>query len=208
MGVKGKNARLRYKRKEGEMSDWKKLISEQVGTLAEEVIKIRRDLHQHPEVSGKEERTSALVADYLADLGIKVRRCQGNFGVVGLLPCANPGPTVALRADMDALPLTEATGAEFTSQVQGVMHACGHDIHTAVQLGTAAVLHRLRDRLEGNALFLFQPSEEFFPGGAVGMIREGVLDDPRPDAVFSLHTSSIPVGQIAIIPGPMIGSVS
>jgi amidohydrolase len=190
------------------MADWKKLISEQVGELTEEVIKIRRHLHRHPEVSGKEKRTSALVADYLANLGIEVRRCRENYGVAGLLTGANPGPTVALRADMDALPLTEETGAEYASEVQGVMHACGHDIHTAVQLGTAAVLHRLRDRLEGQALFLFQPSEEFFPGGAVGMIQEGVLDDPRPDAVFSLHTSSNPLGQIAIIPGPMIGSVS
>jgi amidohydrolase len=190
------------------MSDWKKLISEQVGELAAEGVKIRRHLHQHPEVSGKEERTSALVADFLNDIGIKVRRCRGNYGVVGFLQGAKPGPTVALRADMDALPLTEATGVEFSSQVQGVMHACGHDMHTAVQLGTAAVLQRLRDRLEGNALLLFQPSEEFFPGGAVGMIQEGVLDDPKPDAVFSLHTDSIPVGQIAIISGPMIGSVS
>jgi amidohydrolase len=190
------------------MADWKKLISEKVGELSAEVIKIRRDLHRHPEVSGKEERTSALVADFLGDLGIKVRRCQGNFGVVGLLQGAKPGPTVALRADMDALPLTEVSGVEYASEVPGVMHACGHDIHTAVQLGAAAVLHRLRDRLEGSALFLFQPSEEFFPGGAVGMIQEGVLDDPKPDAVFSLHTASIPTGQIAIIPGPMIGSVS
>ena len=145
------------------MPDWKQLISKQVNELTEEVIKIRRDLHRHPEVSGKEERTSALVADYLADLGIKVRRCRENYGVTGLLQGAKPGPTVALRADMDALPLTEETGAEYASEVQGVMHACGHDIHTAVQLGTAAVLHRLRDRLEGKALFLFQPSEEFFP---------------------------------------------
>lgn len=190
------------------MSVWEKWISEQVNELAAEVIKIRRDLHRHPEVSGKEERTSALVADYLADLGIKVRRGRENYGVVGLLQGTRPGPTVALRADMDALPLTEATGVEYASQVEGVMHACGHDIHTAVQLGTAAVLSRLRDRLEGNALFLFQPSEEFFPGGAVGMIQEGALDNPRPDAVFSLHTHPIPVGQIAIVPGPMIGSVS
>jgi amidohydrolase len=190
------------------MSEWKKLISEQVDVLAAEVIKIRRDLHQHPEVSGKEERTSAFVANFLTDLGIKVRRCQTNYGVVGLLQGSKPGPTVALRADMDALPLTEATGVEYTSQVQGVMHACGHDLHTAIQLGTAAILYRLKDRLAGNALFLFQPSEEFFPGGAKGMIQEGVLNDPKPDAVFSLHTSSIPVGQIAIVPGPMIGSVS
>lgn len=184
------------------------MISRQVEDLAAEVVEIRRDLHRHPEVSGKEERTSALVAKYLQDLGLEVRRCQENYGVVGLLSGGKPGPTVALRADMDALPLKEATGAEYASQVEGVMHACGHDIHTAVQLGAAAVLTRLRDRLEGRALFLFQPSEEFFPGGAVGMIQEGALDNPRPEAIFSLHTHPIPVGQIAIIPGPMIGSVS
>lgn len=190
------------------MSVWKEMISRQVEDLAAEVVEIRRDLHRHPEVSGKEERTSALVAKYLQDMGLEVRRCNGNYGVVGLLSGGKPGPTVALRADMDALPLKEATGAEYASQVEGVMHACGHDIHTAVQLGAAAVLTRLQDRLEGKALFLFQPSEEFFPGGAVGMIQEGALDNPRPEAIFSLHTHPLPVGQIAIVPGPMIGSVS
>ncbi len=117
------------------MSDWKKLIPEQVDGLAKEVIEIRRDLHRHPEVSGKEERTSALVANYLSDLGMQVRRCRENYGVVGLLQGAKPGPTVALRADMDALPLIEATGVEYASQVSGVMHACGHDLHTAIPIG-------------------------------------------------------------------------
>jgi amidohydrolase len=186
----------------------KQEIAEWVEGLTSEIIEIRRDLHRHPEVSGKEERTSALVAQYLAGLGIEVRRCKTNYGVVGLLKGERPGPTVALRADMDALPLTEATGVEYASQVPGVMHACGHDIHTSILMGTAAVLSRLRSRLEGQVLFLFQPSEEFFPGGAIGMIQEGVLDDPRPQAVFSLHTHPIPVGQIAVIPGPIIGSVS
>jgi amidohydrolase len=186
----------------------KQEIAEWVEGLTSEIIEIRRDLHRHPEVSGKEERTSALVAQYLAGLGIEVRRCKTNYGVVGVLKGERPGPTVALRADMDALPLTEATGVEYASQVPGVMHACGHDIHTSVLMGTAAVLSRLRSRLEGQVLFLFQPSEEFFPGGAIGMVQEGVLDDPRPQAVFSLHTHPIPVGQIAVIPGPIIGSVS
>ncbi|HMK64339.1 MAG TPA: M20 family metallopeptidase, partial [Thermodesulfobacteriota bacterium] len=186
----------------------KQEISEIVKGLTSEVIEIRRDLHRHPEVSGKEERTSALVAQQLTELGIEVRRCRKNFGVIGLLKGERPGPTVAFRADMDALPLAEATGAEYASRIPGAMHACGHDIHTAVLLGTAKVLSRLRSRLEGQVLFLFQPSEEFFPGGAIGMIEEGALEDPRPDAVFSLHTHPIPVGQIAVIPGPIIGSVS
>jgi amidohydrolase len=183
-------------------------VSEMVKGLTSEVIEIRRDLHRHPEVSGKEERTSALVARQLTELGIAVRRCRKNYGVIGWLKGERPGPTVALRADMDALPLAETSGVEYASQIPGVMHACGHDIHTAVLLGTAKVLSRFRSRLEGQVLFLFQPSEEFFPGGAIGMIDEGALEDPRPDAVFSLHTHPIPVGQIAVIPGPIIGSVS
>lgn len=190
------------------MYDLSRAISTSVDALTPEVIAIRRDLHRHPEVSGKEERTSALVARRLEELDIEVRRCKVNYGVVGVLRGGNPGPTVALRADMDALPLTEATGVDYASEVEGAMHACGHDVHTAVLLGVAGVLSGLRDRLEGNAVFLFQPSEEFFPGGAPGMIAEGALENPRVDSVFSLHTHPIPVGQIAIVPGPMIGSVS
>jgi len=190
------------------MADLKEKIAAEVNRLNKEIIEIRRDLHMHPELSGKEERTSSVVARYLEDLGLEVRRCKKNYGVIGLLRSENPGPTVALRADMDALPLEERTGLPFSSKTDGVMHACGHDVHTAVLLGTAAVLARIREALRGNALFLFQPSEEFFPGGALGMIEEGALDDPKPDAVFALHTTPVPVGRISIIDGPIIGSVS
>jgi len=190
------------------MLRWTEAIGPEVDRLEKEIIDIRRDLHMHPEVSGKEERTSAIAAAFLERLGIPVQRCRKNFGVIGRLQGGKGGPTVALRADMDALPMTEATGLAYASKVQGAMHACGHDVHTAILMGTAAVLAALRDRLETNVVFCFQPSEEFFPGGAIGMIEEGAVENPKPDSVFALHTSPIPVGQIAIIPGPMIGSVS
>jgi len=190
------------------MSNLNERIAAQVDRLESQIVEIRRDIHMHPEVSGEEERTSGLVAEYLTGLGLEVRRCTSNYGVVGVLRGAKPGPTVALRADMDALPITEATGLPYASKIEGVMHACGHDLHTAVLMGAAAVLAGVREDLEGNAVFLFQPSEEFFPGGAVGMIEEGALEDPKVDAAFALHTGPNPVGEIALIPGPMIGSVS
>ena len=173
-----------------------------------EVINIRRDIHMHPEVSGKEERTSGIVARYLEKQGIAVQRCQNSYGVIGRLTGSKPGPTIALRADMDALPIQEKTGLPYASRIDGQMHACGHDVHTAVLMGTAAVLSAIKEKLNGTVIFLFQPSEEFFPGGALGLIEEGGIDNPKPDAIFALHTSPIPVGKIAISPGPVIDSVS
>lgn len=190
------------------MTDLQENISAEVHRLEKEVVAIRRDLHMYPELSGKEERTSSIVSKYLDDLGLEIRRCKKNYGVIGLLRGEKTGPTVALRADMDALALEEKTGLPFSSKVDGVMHACGHDVHTAILMGTAAVLTAIRSELKGNALFLFQPSEEFFPGGALGMIDEGALDDPKPDAIFSLHTHPVPVGRVCIIAGPIIGAVS
>jgi len=115
-----------------------------------EVINIRRDIHMHPEVSGKEERTSSIVAEYLEKHGIEVQRCKNSFGVIGRLKGSKPGPVIALRADMDALPIQEKTGLPYASKIDGQMHACGHDVHTAVLMGTASVLSTVRDRKQLN----------------------------------------------------------
>lgn len=153
-----------------------------------QVIAWRRDIHAHPELSQHEERTASLVANVLEGLGIEVRRNVGGFGVVGLLRGNEPGKTVGLRADMDALPLNEETGLEYASQNPGVMHACGHDTHTAMLLGAACALSEMRGKIRGNVKFIFQPAEECNPiGGAPGMIRDGVLESPNVDGIFALH---------------------
>ena len=171
--------------------------------IIDKVIAWRRDIHANPELSQHEERTSGLVAGVLEGLGLEVTRNVGGFGVVGLLRGKTPGKTIALRADMDALPLTEATGLDFASQNPGVMHACGHDTHTAMLLGTACVLAEMRENLTGNVKFIFQPAEELNPtGGAPGMIREGVLENPHVDALFALHVwPAYQTGKIAIRSG-------
>ncbi len=152
------------------------------------VIEWRRDIHSHPELSQHEERTSKLVAKVLEGLGLEVIRNVGGYGVVGLLRGKREGKTIALRADMDALPLKEETGLEYASLNEGVMHACGHDTHTAMLLGTACVLSEMKDNLNGNVKFIFQPAEEWNPiGGAPGMIRDGVLENPHVDAMLALH---------------------
>jgi len=168
--------------------------------LEERVIAWRRDIHEHPELSNREFRTAGVVEKHLRALGLEVRTGIAHTGVVGVLRGALPGPTVALRADMDALPVTEETGLPFASKVKteyngsevGVMHACGHDAHTAILMGAAEVLASLREVLRGSVVFVFQPAEEGAPageeGGAAMMIREGVLEtEPRPEAIFGLH---------------------
>jgi amidohydrolase len=184
------------------------------------VIAIRRDIHQNPELGNREVRTSRLVADRLKELGIEVRTGVAHTGVVGLLRGGRPGRVVALRADMDALPVTEQVDLPFASKVRttyngqevGVMHACGHDAHVAILLGVAEVLAGMRDEIAGTVKFLFQPAEEGAPageeGGAELMVKEGAMDDPKVDAVFGLHvTSRFPVGQIAYKSGPMMAAV-
>jgi amidohydrolase len=164
-----------------------------------DVIGWRRDIHQHPELANRETRTAKLVADHLRALGLRVTTGVARTGVVAVLDGAKPGPVIALRADMDALPVAERTGLSFASQVRSeyegrdvpVMHACGHDAHVAILLGTASVLTSLRQELAGTVKFIFQPAEEGAPrgeeGGAALMIREGVLRDPDVEAIFGLH---------------------
>ena len=184
------------------------------------VVECRRDIHAHPELGNREFRTSKLVADKLKQLGIEVRTPIAHTGVVGILRGGKPGKVVGLRADMDALPVTEQVDLPFKSAVRttyngqevGVMHACGHDAHVAILLGVAEVLSSIRNDLPGTVVFLFQPAEEGAPhgeeGGAALMVKEGALDKPRVDAVFGLHvTSRYPVGEIAYRPGAMMAAV-
>ena len=184
------------------------------------VVAWRRDFHAHPELGNREVRTAGIVAEHLRRLGLdEVRTGVAHTGVVGLLKGGLPGPVVALRADMDALPVAEQVDLPFASQVKaewngeqvGVMHACGHDCHTAILMGVAEVLAGLRGQLRGSVKFIFQPAEEMPPdgedGGAKMMIAEGALQNPVPQAIFGLHvTSRLPVGFIGYRPGPTMAS--
>jgi amidohydrolase len=188
--------------------------------LEAQVIAWRRDFHEHPELGNREFRTSAAVAEHLRKLGFdEVRTGVAHTGVVGLLKGALPGPVVALRADMDALPVTEEVDVPFASKARatwngesvGVMHACGHDSHVAILMGVASVLAGQRAGLRGSVKFLFQPAEEMPPegeeGGAKMMVAEGAMENPRPQAVFGLHViSRLPVGVIGYRPGPAMAS--
>ncbi len=195
-------------------------IDARAAAVEPQVIAWRRDFHRHPELSNRETRTAGIVARELERLGLRVRTGVAHTGVVGVLEGGRPGPVVALRADMDALPVTEEVDLPFASKVRttylgrevGVMHACGHDAHTAILLGVAEALAHARAELPGTVVFLFQPAEEGAPpgegGGARMMIAEGALRDPRPEAVFALHV--VPqhaAGQIALrAGGVMAGS--
>jgi amidohydrolase len=174
-----------------------------------QVIKWRRYLHEHPELSNREFNTSKLVADELRRLGIEVRTGIAKTGVVGVLKGGLPGPVIGLRADMDALPVTERVDvpfkstvtSEYNGQTVGVMHACGHDSHVAMLLGTANVLAGMKDKIKGTVVFIFQPAEEGPPagetGGADDMVKQGVMDNPKIDAVFGIHINAqTEIGQI------------
>ncbi|MDB5873854.1 MAG: N-acyl-L-amino acid amidohydrolase [Ramlibacter sp.] len=199
-------------------------LAEQIDAAARaveaQVIAWRRDLHEYPELGNREFRTAGIVAAHLQKLGLDdVRTKVAHTGVVGVLKGALPGPTVALRADMDALPVTEQVDLPFASKVRtqwngeevGVMHACGHDCHVAILMGVAQVLAGLRSQLRGTVKFIFQPAEEMPPageeGGAKLMIAEGALENPVPQAIFGLHvTSRLAVGMVGYRPGPTMAS--
>lgn len=164
-------------------------------------VALRREIHSHPELSDREEQTSALVCRELERLNIPYTVLPGMHGVVGMISSGREGPTVALRADMDALPIQEQTGLAFASQKEGVMHACGHDVHTAVLLGTASVLAENKALFRGNVKLFFQPAEEGV-GGAKRMIAAGCMENPHVEAVFGLHSAPrLPAGNIGTKPG-------
>ncbi|MGB9809679.1 MAG: M20 metallopeptidase family protein, partial [Caldanaerobacter sp.] len=172
-------------------------ILEEIEKIEKEAIDLRRKIHMHPELGFEEIKTSEMVYNYLKELGIEVKRIA-KTGVVGLLR-GDGKKTIAIRADMDALPIQEENEVEYASKIPGKMHACGHDVHTAILMATAKVLSRVN--LKGNVKFIFQPAEET-TGGALPMIEEGVLEDPKVDAIIGLHVDpDIEVGQIGITYG-------
>ena len=188
-------------------------------SLQQKVVDWRRDIHQNPELGNRETRTAALVADHLRALGLDPQTGIATTGVTAVLKGGKPGPRIALRADMDALPVTEATGLPFASKATttfngetvGVMHACGHDAHTSVLMGVAEALVAMRDELPGEVLFIFQPAEEGPPdgekGGAEEMLAQGIFEDFRPEAVFGLHVfSTLQAGQIGVRSGPTMAA--
>ena len=203
----------------GAIAQLKEKIAGAIDKIEAKCIEWRKDIHQHPELGNREFRTSKLVADHLRKLGFEVKEGVAKTGVVGILRTNKPGPCIALRADMDALPVTEDPGlryastakAEYNGQQVGVMHACGHDTHVAMLMSVAEVLAGVKNDLKGTIKFIFQPSEEGPPegeeGGAELMVKEGVMDNPKVDAVFGLHIeSAIEAGTIEYKPGAFMAS--
>ncbi len=176
--------------------------------LQPELQRIRHHLHAHPELSFEEYETAAYVAAELDRIGIPYRKGIAGTGIVALIEGRNPGRTcIALRADMDALPIEEANTTDYRSQHKGVMHACGHDVHTTCLLGAATILHTLKDEFEGTFKLIFQPGEEKSPGGASLMIAEGVLENPKPAAILGLHVyPNLPAGTAGFCPGQYMAS--
>ncbi|MDT0675932.1 amidohydrolase [Zunongwangia sp. F117] len=191
-----------------------------IEAIEDKVIEWRRDIHEHPELSNREFKTAEKISAHLNRLGLEVETKVGKTGVVGILKGKNEGKTVGLRADIDALPVTERNNLPFKSEVTtqflgsetGVMHACGHDTHTAILMGVAEVLSKHKDKINGTVKFIFQPAEEGAPpgeeGGAALMIKEGVLKNPDVDAIFGLHIDSeVPVGTITYKPEGIMAAV-
>jgi amidohydrolase len=195
-------------------------IDQKAQTLDKKLVEWRRDFHQNPELGNREFKTSEKVANHLKQLGIEVTTGIAHTGVVGILKGGKPGPVVALRADMDGLPVTErvelpfksAVVTDYNGQKTGVMHACGHDTHIAILMGVAEVLASMKSELPGTIKFIFQPAEEGAPvgeeGGAELMVKEGVLDNPKVEAIFGLHIDSqLEVGSISYRPGATMAAV-
>ena len=201
-------------------SDLKRDLDNQLEPLMDKVIEWRHDIHQNPELGNREFRTAKKVADHLSSLDIEVETGIAHTGVVGLLKGDIPGPTIALRADMDALPVVEKTGLPYASKVTttylgnevGVMHACGHDAHVSILMGVAEFFANNRSKLKGNIMFIFQPAEEGPPegenGGAKMMLEEGIFKKYNPEVIFGLHVSNGPHGYVGFSPGPAMAAAS
>jgi amidohydrolase len=199
-------------------ADLKNDLEKQISPLMDKVIEWRHDIHQNPELSNREFRTAKKVEEHLLSLGIKVETKVAYTGVVGLIEGDLPGPTIALRADMDGLPVIEKTGLPFASkkmteylgQSVGVMHACGHDAHVAILMGVAEFLAKNKDQLKGNVMLIFQPAEEGPPegenGGAKMMLEEGIFDKYNPEVIFGLHVGNGPHGYIGVSSGPAMAA--
>ena len=199
----------------------KQQISKKADAIEKKIIDWRRDFHEHPELGNHEFRTAKIIADHLKSLGIEIKTGVAKTGVIGILKGGKPGPVVALRADMDGLPVVERTPVPFASKVKtqfngqevGAMHACGHDSHMAILMGVAEVLSSMKSDLKGTVKFIFQPAEEGPPfgeeGGAELMVKEGVMENPHVDAVFGLHINSqTEVGKITYRPGGTMAAVN
>ena len=200
--------------------DLKQKLQADLDPLMKKVIEWRHDIHEYPELGNREFRTSKKVAEHLVSLGIEVETGIAYTGVVGLIQGGKPGPTIALRADMDALPVTEKTGLSYASvqrtqylgQDVGVMHACGHDAHVAILMGAAEFLAKNKEHLEGDVMLIFQPAEEGAPegegGGAEMMLAEGIFDKYKPDVIFGLHVTNSRHGHLGVLPGPAMAAAS
>jgi len=204
----------------GQKNNYRPVINKMVNAIEQKVIDWRHDIHQNPELGNRETRTAALVAKHLKSLGMEVKTNVAITGVVGILKGDKPGPVIGLRADMDALPVTERNDLPFASKVKttyngqetGVMHACGHDAHVAILMGVAEILSGMKKELRGTVKFIFQPAEEGAPkgeeGGAELMVKEGVLENPKVDVIFGLHMNAqLEVGKISYRPGGMFAAV-
>ena len=202
----------RQQRPTGPADGRREKIAQAAEAIRGKLVAQRRDFHMHPELSNREERTAGVVAERLRELGLTdIKTGVGRHGVVALLKGGKPGPVVAVRADMDALPINETMDVPYKSKNPGVKHACGHDVHTTVELGVAEVLGKMREDIRGTIKFIFQPAEEGPPpgeeGGAPLMIKEGVLENPRPSAIFGLHTEpNLQAGQVGWHSGPAMAS--
>tara|TARA_A100001011_G_scaffold81545_1_gene84828 strand:- start:652 stop:1968 length:1317 start_codon:yes stop_codon:yes gene_type:complete len=195
-------------------------LNNNLDSLMEKVIEWRHDIHEHPELGNREFRTSKKIEEHLRSLGMQVESKIAYTGLVGMLEGDLPGPTIALRADMDALPVEEKTGLPFASKVRttylgndvGVMHACGHDAHVAILMGVAEYLAKNKSQLKGKVMFIFQPAEEGPPedegGGAIMMLEEGIFDRYQPEVIFGLHVTNIPNGVLVVKSGPALAAAS